>query len=490
MRHPILHTLWLVACALAGLAAPARATGWMEWLGSPASSSPFTGRIQGVDVSAAYFNPALLSMAPGQLGVALSLLGQSLTIGLSPRPAGADVSEDIFRARLRNEDGTSSRLILHPLPTGRLPTPRQSPASSGTLGTFHFGAIFHPVDPYLTFGFSMVSPMTYFQERSSFYADEREQYFSNALHFERAEDGLCAPQFFLAASTSPFRFLSLGAGVSMATRSRTRSLVYIPDAADQEIADINNEIRITTEWVPHGGLLITPAPGWSLALTAHAPTRSDIDGQAEIQFWNYQYPEGRDSLVQPFAFSQGMLPWRVGVGGAVRFAAGSERGLTLAAQLVWAQWSGYRDRHQARFLDRWGDILTPAAGLKLDLAQGSAALDLVFEPSPVPAQRGRTSYVDNDRLGAALTWERRLSLASHRFALRVQGQLHRLLERSVAKSDEAAHPVLDEFPDSLDLQTGELLAASQGFQSNNPGYPGFRSAGWLWQAGLSLSYLH
>jgi len=55
----------------------------------------------------------------------------------------------------------------------------------------------------------------------------------------------------------------------------------------------------------------------------------------------------------------------------------------------------------------------------------------------------------------------------------------------VTKRADAAHPVLDEFPDSVDLRTNESIAASAGLQTNNPGYPGFSSEGWLMGIGVS-----
>jgi hypothetical protein len=46
--------------------------------------------------------------------------------------------------------------------------------------------------------------------------------------------------------------------------------------------------------------------------------------------------------------------------------------------------------------------------------------------------------------------------------------------------------VVDEFPESVDLMTGETLADAVGFQSNNPGYPGYASEGWLFTFGASI----
>ena len=66
-------------------------------------------------------------------------------------------------------------------------------------------------------------------------------------------------------------------------------------------------------------------------------------------------------------------------------------------------------------------------------------------------------------------------------------QLHRLLPRSTTKRDDAAFPVRDEFPDeAYDVFTGKPFDEAVGLQTNNPGWPGWKSSGWLLGAGVSL----
>ena len=67
----------------------------------------------------------------------------------------------------------------------------------------------------------------------------------------------------------------------------------------------------------------------------------------------------------------------------------------------------------------------------------------------------------------------------------LHGQL--LLTREVQKRADAANPVLDEVPDeAVDRVTGMPLEGAAGLQTNNPGYPGFSSGGWLAGAGFAL----
>ena len=75
----------------------------------------------------------------------------------------------------------------------------------------------------------------------------------------------------------------------------------------------------------------------------------------------------------------------------------------------------------------------------------------------------------------------------------LQVQVHHLLERSVTKVDSK---ITDEFPDH-DPENGvtvlnatnptEAVEDGLGLQTNNPGYPGYTSNGWVFGGGLSLS---
>jgi hypothetical protein len=113
--------------------------------------------------------------------------------------------------------------------------------------------------------------------------------------------------------------------------------------------------------------------------------------------------------------------------------------------------------------------------------------DVAFTPSPVPDQTGRTNYVDNPRLAVSASFETPVSLFGADFGVGafLHGQL--LVAREVSKSPSARNPVFDEVPDNLvDIVSGEPIDGAGGLQTNNPGYPGFSSGGWLAGAGFVL----
>jgi long-chain fatty acid transport protein len=125
-------------------------------------------------------------------------------------------------------------------------------------------------------------------------------------------------------------------------------------------------------------------------------------------------------------------------------------------------------------------------------------IDGVFQPSPVPAQTGRTNYVDNDRIGVAAglscDWQPAW-LSGARFRFSGQLQAHLLPERSQRKLDPTLpgsagrQLVVDERPDDVTDNRGMGVPEAAGLQTNNPGWPGFSSRGILAGGGASISLL-
>ena len=80
------------------------------------------------------------------------------------------------------------------------------------------------------------------------------------------------------------------------------------------------------------------------------------------------------------------------------------------------------------------------------------------------------------------------------FGFGAQAQGHVLRERRQRKLAPRAgdtQRVVDEWPDdSIDISTGERIAEASGVQTNNPGYPGFSSRGFLVGGTLSVSLVY
>lgn len=475
----------VVLAILAVFSSQARASSFLELLGAADTRNPFSARILPLGPQAAYFNPALLPNAPQAASLSVVYMGQLVDIGLKGRPAGSDVSGAIYDARLLNPDGTSSRLDWRPLATGDLRHGRGSadPLTHQAFVTWAMSK--HIIDKRLAFAIYAVLPADEFQGQGAFFSDEREQFFSNSLHFELLGDRTRMYAMSFALGGKPLSWLGLGAGVTLTTVSQVTSYVYVPDVSYQETSEINAELNLRLKLVPHLGISVEALDWLRFTGTLHFPYSSDVDGASDLQLWNYPYDEGKDSLVQSFKFGFGYEPLRasLGAGANGKLGAATWQG-ALGAQ--WTRWSQYRDRHRERPPDEWSDTFTISAGSNLEVGRHRVGLDLAWIPTPVPDQTGRTSYVDNTRLAAGGGYEIGFPIQHKTLFAGVGLQMQYLVPRSVGKSEHAAHPVFDEFPESIDIKSGEVLADSVGFQTNNPGWPGFSSRGWLVAASLYL----
>ncbi|MDX9721280.1 MAG: hypothetical protein RBU37_11085 [Myxococcota bacterium] len=450
-------------------------------------SAGFASRTFSTGASAAYFNPARLFEGEDGLSLAFVAAADLLDIRLDPRPDGSDVGSSIERARAATTGGDSERLYFRPLPTDDLRQERGS--ADPTRGRYYLGVggKLGLLDDLLAVGFLALLPVGSFQRVSPFYVDEREQYFSNSLHYELLGDRMDAASFAFAAALRPIPSTVLGVGVTMATSSTANTAIYVPDAADQERAQVNGAVDISTTFVPHFAVSWRPIDELWLSAVLHLEQQNTIGGTSELQFFDYDYPEGQSALNQRFAFSHAFLPLRAAI--AARFdSAPSGDGLdwSIGAELSWWQWSSYVDRHNERPSMAFSDIFRPALGARLGLGGHELVLDGSYLVSPIPEQTGRSNYVDNDRVGLSLGWRWRLPFFDGMMRVGAQFSSQILLERRHSKRAASPDPVIDEYPDSVDVRSGEAISESFGFQSNNPGFPGYASEGVLLKGLLVL----
>ncbi len=490
MPHPTLRKA-AIAVGLLCCPAPARATGTLETVGAPASANGLSARVLARHAEAAFFNPALLPSAEDSTELSYFVLHTHGDIRLHARPDGVDVPESIYEARLPNPDGTTRGLALRPLPTVALPSPRSDTRLRETTSYAVVGVVRRLLDDRLCFGFYGVLPVHGIQRQETFFSDEREQYFDNRLHFELLGDRGLVSSFSVALGSRPWDWLALGAGVNITTRTVTRTWVYVPDAGDQREILINPDVKVQTQYTPYLGVATHPSHELRLTTTLHFPSSTDTHGENRVRFWtNDLYEEDATYVQQSFDLSQSYLPLRFGVGAAwlspVR--VGSSRKWELGVGAVLQRWSKYRDRHGEVPLDRWQNTVSLNLGAARTWGEaGRYSADLAYFPSPVPDQTGRTNFVDNSRLAAGLGFEIPVWLVGTRLEVgtTLHGQI--LLPRETVKRDDAPNPVIDEFDDTaVDVVSRERMRDADGLQTNNPGYPGFRSQGWMLGASATL----
>ncbi|TNF33521.1 MAG: hypothetical protein EP329_08235 [Deltaproteobacteria bacterium] len=473
--------------ALCCIAPTSYASPVADLLGAATSPHPFTAMVHADGAEAAYANPALLVGQPATLTAGVVLRADDLSITLAPRPAGVDVPDTLYDLRELLPDGTTRRLTARPLPTSALASARADTHEGGTHAYLELGLVQPLLDGRLAFALAALLPTDALQRQSPFFVDEREQYFSNRLHFTFGGDRLTSQALTFALAGRPLPWLSLGAGVTLGMRSTATTDVYIGDSAFQETALINADVHVEPLLTPHFGLTLTPLPELSLALTAHLASTNPTTGASAVQFWTYPYPDDTHAIVQRFRFDYAALPLRLAAG--ARWASSTVAPLrwSAAATARYARWSAWPDRHGERPTRPFSDTLAVALGGDLTVTDHTVALDASFTPTPVPTQDGRSNHVDNDTLGLSAGYTFRHALGEHTLRWGLTLTLWHLLPRTTTKSDTAADPVFDELPTAINIKTDELASESAGLQTNNPGYPGFTSGGWRFAAGLRVT---
>jgi long-chain fatty acid transport protein len=449
----------------------------IEFFGGSSTMNALTPRILSTGPESAYFNAALLPRLDPQFTLGMFLFSEQSFITLNSRPEGVDVTDDIYEASV---DGKTPH--HHPLPTDQL-TSRPSKSETSTAEPFiDLGIVSHLLGDKLVFGFFVRIPVAQFQSMDSFFSDEREQFFSNTLHPALRGDRLRMLSLSMALAGNVTDWLSLGAGLSLSLNSTVQSKVYLPDALDQERVIVNSSLEVNADMSPHFSLLIRPSSTWSFTMGVKGPSGQDVETNNQIIFWSTEGPR-----IQEFTLSTGYQPMSIFVGADLVAWESADDSFRLGAEAVWEHWASYKNRHGESPLDTWKDVVAVALGTRYTFDQMSFSADARYQPSPVPDQIGKENYVDNDRIAIGTGFEAELNVLGLKLygGVHMQGQI--LLTRETTKNPGASNPVMDEFPDSaVNLFTDEPIPSAVGLQTNNPGYPGFSSGGFLFGAGVTL----
>jgi hypothetical protein len=453
--------------------------------------------------SAAYFNPALLSDAKTGFTFGFVVAHTDISVGLEGRPSRSfDVPDDVANATRSNGD----RWDQYPLPTKLLEDgrpadrfreavsahPRQA-AGSGhdTVPYAMIGLVGKLFQGRLTGGFYALIPAGDFTTLRASYADEREQYFSNSLHPELYGDRMRALSL---AGGAAWRFsdqLSLGAAATLSLRANVGAPAYVADASRLQDLLLTSDAKVNVSVSPHFGVSYLPTPRFRLSGTVHTPQKVELGAsftfllasgykQASSVTWIHDY-----------------MPWQFGLGASYDFYKAQGRTFTVVGSAVYGTWSNYVDRQGETPLPAytWRDTITGTAGARFQLERVGTFVDLQYKPTPVPLQTGITNYVDNDRLGASVGADYAFEFLGTSFRLGAQMQSYLLLARHQAKlptptfsdgENRTPQVVRDEVPDDAQ-RVDEPVAGREGLQTNNPGWPGFSSSGWVLGGGVYLS---
>ena len=461
----------------------AHASSTLELLGATTGGNQITARVLSRSSAVTYFNPSLLPEATPKLEAGFFGLVTQSNIRLKARPNGVDVPSSVYSTNPTLPSPKDPYAAYPPLATTDLPNPRANTDADDNVIYAAIGMVRPLAGKALVFGFYAFLPVRAFLDQNGFFADEREQYFSNQLHFELLGDRLDVSTITFALGSQLSDWISVGAGIDVSIFTESKVTVYVPSATDQTTVLLAPDIHTNSKFKPYFATTLHPTARSSVVGTLHFPFDNRTNGENDLRFWK----SGKSTTQQVYTISQGSEPLRVGLGGSYsgRRLPDGRAPWELGVQLLAERWSRYYTRQGVHPLDQWNNTVSVALGGGFLWRERHITTDIGYVPSPVPDQTGRTNYVDNSRLVASVGIEGPVKFLGRDLEAGITLFGSYFLPRSVTKDPNAAHPVLDEVPDDvLDLTTN--LPAAAGLQTNNPGYPGWKSTGYMVGAGATF----
>jgi len=479
----------------------AAASPLMESTGSVGGNAGVQGVISGPGAASTFFNPAALTEAEEGFTAAYGFVSEQVGVTLDGRPGGTDVPLSVGDRGIVGPDGAR-------LPNDRMPTawlasgctggtepgdcpapgltarPRQGRGSSGKTRTYlTLGLVKRLVDDRLTIGLYTMLPVSSFVTARSFYADEREALFSNSLHPELYGDRLTSLSFAGGAAFRILPTLSVGLSVTLALANAATASTYVRDATNYDLLLLDTQTRTQVDLAPILGGRWAPSPDLRFGTAVHAPQSFELETTVSATL-----PSGSESGTTRRDVYHWM-PWRVSLGAEGDVIRRGAYTMSLTGSLRYAFWSSYEDRHGTRPASYgaglgWSDTMSGALGVRHTYKGVRGFVDLSYAPSPVPEQVGRSSYVDNDRVGIAVGADLKVPIGRSFVRPGLQVSATRLVPRHHTKD---ASRLVDELPDGSSFDDArDPVPGAAGLQTNSPGYPGFASAGFLWSGFFTL----
>lgn len=467
-----------------------------RWFGSDSRNAAMGrgGRALGDGPGNLEVNPALMSLSKPGMWLSLTAAWSSLANGLKikpfDRPAGYDV-QDVFERT--DPEGWNSQ---QPLATEYIADKRGATDDLPGLFMAHLAAIGSLGIEGLRVGIAMTAPLPSVIDFQVWYNDEREQYFTNRLHFERFGQFDEVVSIIPGISYAPWDWISIGVSARVDLGMAIDVGMFVSDVEDLEEASIVPSGTVSPAIRPTIGLALKAPFGLRGGLVYSHESFMKIDMNVDVQISNLG-----EVFVQKHALVLGYEPSELAL------ALGYEWG-PLAVEMggAWEMWSRYRDHHGNDWIhpsdpegaEEWQDpVFNDSFSLHAGAEWRPIPLLAVragygFFPSPYPPQTGRYNYVDNDlslySLGAGVDFE----VLGRRFRADVSWQLWHMRTLTVNKQspDKLSEPeggLIDEVPDGVvDSSTSEPLSEAQGLQTNNPGFPGYELGGMMFSGMVTL----
>lgn len=491
----VVGTLWFASAV--------QASPLFELVGDPGAAGSLQARTLSESSAAAYFNPALLAFTPAGVTLGVMVLNQRIGVSVDGRP-GTEFAIPEGTENARSAEG--ERFDLYPAATnelefGRQATslkpalaarPRQGAGSGHSMRTYVVaGVVAKLLGDRVALGLHTLLPVGEFTRMRAFFNDEREQYFSNSLHPEMYADRMLALSLAAGLGVKLTDDLSLGLGTTFALETSVNAGAYVVDTGNLSNILLSMDAPVHMGVAPHFGVLYKLGERLRLSATAHTPQRIELG--TGFTFLLPNLIQNASSL----KFVLDYMPWRVALGAAFDIVKASSSAFAVSASLLYADWSSYKDRHgdAPSGSYAWRDTFSPTLGVRYRVESLTTALDVTYSPTPVPLQTGRTNYVDNDRLGGSLGADYKFNALGTAMSVGAQLQAHYLIPRFQRKlptptsadgTNIAPERVKDELPDDAVLNGNPIIGAA-GLQTNNPGWPGFSSGGWILAATVNMT---
>ena len=264
----------------------AAASPLLELVGDPAEQGGLAGRFGGASASSAYFNPALLPTARPGMTVGAFVFSDQISIEVGRRSPNDEVALDAAGAWADLddmvpfdppavptswlEDGCGADCEDRSTRFGLTARPRQAAGSSGNTRVYMpIGIVKALISDKLVLGFTALLPAGKFMTTSGFYADEREQYFSNSLHAELYSDRLTSMSMAIGFGSQVADWLALGLSFTFNLTNEATAPNFVPDPARFDALVLDNKVDVETTAAPHFGVVITPADWLQLTATFH-----------------------------------------------------------------------------------------------------------------------------------------------------------------------------------------------------------------------------
>jgi len=455
----------------------------------------------GKGIGVLYSNPSLLvDVRPG-FSVGFTFFQPLLEVELMARPPNADIPLTFYDSDVGIEGSNLDR----PLPTAELRVPRHDNRVDEASMFLSVGFVHDFGLDHFRLGLGLWVPTSGLLGIASQFPDEREQYFSNTVHFTRFGEWSKVLSVLFGAAYQPVEWLALGASAEVALNIDATIDMYIPEATVQDYALVNAGFEAKPTARAIVGLTGRPLDWLSVSLTWRDRRYSKVDADAMLALWNY-HEAGNET--EPKRVSQRHLmaldfePMELSLGAGVQLAD-----FTAQVSVTWNHWSDFLDTHHKRaqenavfepvnegdpaidggrfaFSDTWSVTL----GATWQYLEGfTLAAGFAYRPTPVPAQIGRTSYVDADLYMGSLGHRFEFGLWDQSFRAELGLQLWGMPRTTVHKDPGL---IKDEFADrARTLIGGQPMPEAEGLQTNNPGFPGYEFGGLALAGSISLAYL-